>query len=305
MSPVRAEDAPDTVDFMWFLDVKTMPGVLLTRTMQEARIVWRHVANVPGLRASSVQDDHLHVAVGDAAGKGELERLLRVLHVALNRHRVERGPLWDPAKVSIRPSSGLVHERRKTRYCSLNPCRTGHKYVEDPLEWPWSTHRDLVGLTLVPVVRPLPDPEGFQRYCTRDSELQLPESHLPRDPGEGKIPGLTFQELLPRVAALLRATEKEVLADCHQRRFLLGVARELLDMPVTAIARAADVHRSTVIRAPDPSPDQLRIARTVARDPRFYPWTEELYRSRVLHRHGRGTRRTITATRPRARGGAS
>jgi len=264
---------------MRFLDAKTLPGIPLITSVREANIVWHHLARVPGLRGYTIQRDHVHLLVDAAVDEEALDRFLFVVHVALNRHRRVCGSLWDLQKVTISRSTGLAHERRKLRYCSLNPCRAGHRYVDDPLGWPWSSHRDLVGLSLVPAVPPHPDPVRFHRYCTRDSELRLPDSPLPRDPGEGRIEGLTFEELLARVASLYRTTPGAVLGNARSRRLVVGAARILVEAGVSELARAARVHRSTVLRAPVPPPEQLAILRAVARDRRFHPWTDEMIRA--------------------------
>ncbi len=267
---------------MLFLDARVMPGLLLAGTVEEARLVWRHIGRLAGLRAAVVLADHLHVATDDAPGMDQLRRFLERLHIALNRSRRRRGPLWRPGETRPALSSGRTHERRKVRYCSLNPCRGGHGYVQDPLEWPWSTHRDLVGLSFDPIVPPHPSPEKFHAYCTRDSDLAIAGSRLPEGPAEGKIEGLTFRVLLARVSSLYRVTPEEVLGNARRRRFLLGAARALLDARASVIARAAGVHRSTVLRTPEPPPGKLAIVRAVARDRRFYPWTNALYGERAL-----------------------
>src|SRR5208283_2925907 len=35
------------------------------------------------------------------------------------------------------------HLKRQIRYVHLNPCRS--RLVRDPMEWEWSTHRDVLG----------------------------------------------------------------------------------------------------------------------------------------------------------------
>ncbi len=269
---------------MRFLDAKTVPGVPLVTSVRELNLLWDLLATLPALRAAVLLRDHLHVALDDGAGETALDDFLFRAHVALNRSRRVRGPLWNPAKTTISRSSGSDHENRKVRYCSLNPCRAGHWYVQDPCEWPWSTHRDLVGFSLFPLVAPHRDPAGFQRYCTRDSEMRLANGALPQDPGPGPVEGLSFQELLARVASLYRVTPRELMRGGRRRQFLLGAARQLLDASSAAIAREAGVHRSTVFRAPEVPPDQLAIVRAVARDRRFYPWTDPLLRAAFARR---------------------
>ncbi|MBI4704176.1 MAG: hypothetical protein HY744_23960, partial [Deltaproteobacteria bacterium] len=54
---------------------------------------------------------------------------------------------WEPVPPpEIIPD--LKHLRRLVRYLALNPCRAG--LASDPLSWPWSTHRDVVGAVADP-----------------------------------------------------------------------------------------------------------------------------------------------------------
>jgi hypothetical protein len=54
-------------------------------------------------------------------------------------------PLGEPGVVA-----GRQHLARQVRYVHLNPCRAG--LVRDPLAWPWSTHRGVVGAEVDPWV---------------------------------------------------------------------------------------------------------------------------------------------------------
>ena len=100
------------------------------------------------------------------------------------------------------------------------------------------------------------------------------------------MPGFSFDELLVRVASLYRCTPGEVLGDESRRRFLVAAARELLEATGAEIARAAGVHRATVLRAPAPDPARLAIVRRVARDDRFLPWTKERFQRAIGVRGG-------------------
>jgi hypothetical protein len=63
----------------------------------------------------------------------------------------------------------LHHLKRQIRYVHLNPCRA--RLAGDPLQWEWSTHRDLAGC----VSDPWPDPE-LLRHCFQAPRARLAEA---------------------------------------------------------------------------------------------------------------------------------
>lgn len=60
-------------------------------------------------------------------------------------------PRWEPVPRPV-IISDPKHLSRQVRYVALNPCRS--RLVGDPLEWEWSTHRDVVGAIASPWVAP-------------------------------------------------------------------------------------------------------------------------------------------------------
>lgn len=102
---------------------------------------------LPLTLAVCLMPNHLHL-ITSARDKNEpRNRLARVLSGVTRRagvkHLFERVPDAEPVV------NGL-HLDRQARYVHLNPCRV--KLVADPLSWPWSTHRGLVGAELDPWV---------------------------------------------------------------------------------------------------------------------------------------------------------
>jgi hypothetical protein len=61
--------------------------------------------------------------------------------------KIKTPGLWQP-QVEPNLISDRFHLRRHIRYVALNPCRKS--LCADPLEWPWSTYRDLFGSTVNP-----------------------------------------------------------------------------------------------------------------------------------------------------------
>lgn len=101
---------------------------------------WRQLrARFPRALAACLMPNHLHLlAAGDARG---LVLALSRLAMGISRVARERG-LWERAPPP-EPIAGEGKLARSLRYVLLNPCRAG--LASDPLEWPWSTHRGMVG----------------------------------------------------------------------------------------------------------------------------------------------------------------
>jgi hypothetical protein len=83
---------------------------------------------------------HFHMIVPARSPRGIRRRLGRLL--SGHTRRMQRRRLWE----SI-PAPSVIPDRkhlaRQVRYVHLNPSRSG--LVDDPLCWPWSTHRGVVG----------------------------------------------------------------------------------------------------------------------------------------------------------------
>lgn len=106
-----------------------------------AEWLWQHLPRVfPDAVASELMPDHLHGLVPDA--DAPVLRLARVL-----RHHCRKfGTRWDIGPAT--PVHTVAIARRTARYIVLNPVRS--QLVVDPLEWPWSSLRDVVGATADP-----------------------------------------------------------------------------------------------------------------------------------------------------------
>jgi REP element-mobilizing transposase RayT len=104
----------------------------------------------PKLEAACIMPNHLHAL--EPTDSSQLSSTRIRIERMLRRMQNTSGPSWEWQTV---PEPSLVRDREKwlrdLRYIHLNPCRD--RLVSDPLEWPWSTHRDWVGLA--------PDPESL------------------------------------------------------------------------------------------------------------------------------------------------
>ncbi len=101
-------------------------------------------AAFPEAFAAVLMPNHLHLLLPTAAPRATA-RLVRLLAFATKRSAHQS--LWEPSP-SARPIPNAQQVLGNIRYIHLNPCRA--RLVADPLSWPWSTHRDVVGARYEP-----------------------------------------------------------------------------------------------------------------------------------------------------------
>lgn len=239
----------------------TVPGHLAFTSHLEARHLWDLILlHVPDPLALCLMPNHVHLlhdrpvtaALGVAIGA----------HAQWRNHSLgRRGALWlrqpPPDRVV-----GRTKLRRQVRYIHLNPCRD--RLVRDPLSWPWSTHRDRVGLA-VPCVRTRhPDPEGFHAYVSADptvhpSGTALPLGYDRADPAQ----------VTAAVSALTRSPADLLYRRGPARRLLLQALRTLCDGTPASLAALAGVSPATWFRTPTHRDPTVALVARVAGDPRF------------------------------------
>lgn len=110
--------------------------------------MWVRLRSVfPSALAACLMPNHLHVIV-EARSPAEMRRALAYAIRALARVTGTRG-VWEPVPPPS-PIPDRKHLLRQVRYVHLNPCRDG--LTADPLSWPWSTHRGVLGAEMDPWV---------------------------------------------------------------------------------------------------------------------------------------------------------
>ncbi len=149
---------------------------LLFRTWKEGVRLYALVASAfPGLVALCVMPDHVHLLLPHGEGLGRLRDVMSAFARWRRQHRGEpSGSTWEraPEPEFVPPDKEL----RVLRYVHLNPCRKG--LVDDPLAWPLSTHRELVGL--VPgSAEPHPRPRWLHTYVSSDPTVSVEGTTLP------------------------------------------------------------------------------------------------------------------------------
>jgi hypothetical protein len=117
------------------------------RYFETAQWFWNHLhKKFPQALGAILMPNHLHLLLPfeSATSENRDRAVLNGLMGSLSRIRKEPG-LWQrQSEPTLIPDR--YHLRRNVRYVALNPCRKS--LCKDPLEWPWSTYRDLFGSTV-------------------------------------------------------------------------------------------------------------------------------------------------------------
>ena len=240
-------------------------GTLLFRTWAEARALWIRLTSGPRFRALVLMPDHVHIQLTDAAQLAPWAVALRGFARWRNGSRGESGPVWE-YRSRPTPIRGRDHVERTTRYIHLNPCRRGLAF--DPLAWPFSTHRDAVGLALPVARRPVPDPERFHAWVSGDPSVATTGTLLPRTRSTA-VPSWSLSQVAAAVSALTRTPESALRIRGPARGLLLCAATRLTEASEALIAEYAGVDRKTVRRAAARCDPRLAVVERVMGDERF------------------------------------
>lgn len=232
----------------------------LFHTWAEAAQLWALLGRVaPDLVAACLMPDHVHV-LGPRDVRVALARALSGYTRSRNAREGLRGgrmePLPEPTLVS-----GGQKIRRNIRYIHLNPCRA--RLVTDPLSWPFSTHRDAVGLAARPLRKVHGDPVQLHRYVSSDPTVGVDGTDLPM---QQELPGL--EDLAAAVSELYRVPLGRLLVRGPARRALVAAARAL-EMPTETVARRVGMTPGGVRQVPRAGARQLEPVLRIAGDQRF------------------------------------
>jgi hypothetical protein len=251
---------------------RALPGRLLFTRWSEGRALWDRVVDAaPGLLALCVMPDHLHL-LHPVDLRPRLRKALSG-HTRWMNHRHRRaGPLMSP----LDPPGPLLDDgkiRRNVRYVHLNPCRA--RIVSDPLAWPLSTHRDMVGLAPFPVVSPRRDAVELHRYVSSDPHVRVEGTDLPHV----SVAVPTATQVLHATSAVCRTPLSDLLRRGPARTLYLRAARTLTPERHRAIADGVDVTRWAVLAQRPREDAAVRAVARVVGDPRFPSLGDEDLRS--------------------------
>ena len=208
------------------------------------RRVWAALRkNWPRPLAACLMGNHLHLLVaGDP--DDERRRLATVL-----------GQMHGPRFRCVGSASeGRLKLRRDVRYVVLNPCRA--QLAKDPLEWLWSTHRDLVGATLedwvdreavLALERGWDPLESAHRYISGDPYVAVESTPLPLPAEPAAVSRWPLQALINAATAAGRG--HPVTERGASRTMLFQLARDHGWTGASNLARLTRCERSAVYRA--------------------------------------------------------
>jgi hypothetical protein len=267
---------------MFHLVARTRRQRPLWTTWEEGCALWRRILHhCPEPLALTLMPDHVHLLHSVDARRRLARAIADYGQWWAHRHQIS----WRP--IEPLPPAEWVPEgkkrRRSVRYVHLNPCRAG--LVTDPLAWPLSTHRDAVGLSPHPVVPRRKMPYEFHRYVSSDPSTAVTGTPMP----DHRLLDPDLDDLMVAVSALCRVPYDQLRASGPARSLFLHGARALSTATLTRIALYAQVHRSTVARAPRRPDDRTDRLMRVLGDARFPALTQEsLLQSHAWRRYRRG-----------------
>lgn len=240
------------------LVARSAAHTLLFRDHAEARALFEALAGAfPDAAAFCLMPDHLHLVVPSDDGAARLHRVMRAYARWRNARRGEVGAVWGVAPAP-EPVRDAQHLRRTIRYVHLNPCRK--ELVADPLAWPWSTHRDLTGLALRPVLPRAREPARLHAWVSADPSVAVRGTPMP----EETWGTASWESVRDGVAGVGRLC-LEGLATRGPARTLAVKAAWLLNVrDVEAIGGDLELAPSSVWRIAATTPSRAAIARDPA-----------------------------------------
>lgn len=182
---------------------------------ESARWIWAALSKLfPDALSAVLMPNHLHLILPSGSSARVLRAQRRKLASFLGVVSRKQGipALWQPI-----PPPALIpdrhHLRRQIRYIALNPCRKS--LCRDPLEWPWSTYRDIMGAVSRPwvndtvIAQALREPKsGFRvrihAYVSGDPSVQISGTPAPRAAPAGTWAEKSIGEIIKASAAALR-----------------------------------------------------------------------------------------------------
>ncbi len=184
---------------IWHLVAKTARSRVDLTDWELAARVWGVLRRAfPGALAAGLMPDHVHV-IDESLAAHEARR---AMGHAVSRATYGMGKgVWQAV-----PEPDRVREsklERAMRYVALNPCRA--QLAPDPLEWVWSTHREVMGA----VVDPWTDADriavrlGPGRWRSADDWHRYVSSDFTVSPGGTPVPGAVTAAEPSRSATVL------------------------------------------------------------------------------------------------------
>jgi hypothetical protein len=251
---------------MQHLVAHSVPPNWLIHDWHEAQALWTRIHHLGPIVAAAIMPDHIHVIARRIAWELWLGCLSGFARWR-NHHRGEHGErVWLPAPAP-EPLRSRKHLDRTLRYVHLNPCRDG--LADDPLAWPYTTHRDAVGLALPALVATERDPYRFHAYVSSDPSVAVDGTDLPY--GMRGLKDHQAEDIAAAVSALTRTTSEGLRTRGAARSLLIQGLVALTSLSHREIARLLDISPGTVGHTPPIPGASLAKLERVLGDHRFGP----------------------------------
>ena len=198
----------------------------------------------PEAHACCFMGNHVHLLVDDDERRAR--RTLARLVAAVPGWTNPTSPA--PELVPDTPRKVL----RMIRYIHLNPCRAG--LVRDPLEWRWSTHRDVMGAIVDPWVTmdrlarwTSWSPDELHAYISADPSVAVDGTHMPTEAPRNDLPVRALGEIAKAAMMATRGAGPDLRRRTSTRRVFLHLAREQGWTSAGTLARACAMTRRGVL----------------------------------------------------------
>ncbi len=235
----------------------------------------------PDALAAVLMPNHPHIVL---ASEDPAESRVRLGHVLSGLRRSDnRGAAiaWAPiAEPDVLSDHGKAS--RMIRYVLLNPCRAG--LAGDPLCWPWSTHRDIVGA----IARPWVDDarlagalgrhsEGFaaafHRYVSSDPTVAVAGTPFPEPAPATRVAAQPLDALIAAAASATRGTPQDIRRRGATRSLFLQLAVDQGWRNTSQLASLCGISPRAVQKClARPPHGALGAARLCLGDPRLRAW---------------------------------
>ncbi len=230
-----------------------------------ARWLWIHLqATFPLALAAVLMPDHLHL-IAPSRSAAQLSGLIAAFS---RRFGLGRGT-WEPLP-SPEPVRNPLHLKRQVRYVALNPCRA--RLCVDPLEWLWSTHRDLLGASTSPWVTPQrlaaafgETPSDFlerhHRYVSSDPATSVTGTPLPKPASPSQFTQYPLEWIAEAAATAFRVPPLNVKSRNAARDLFIHLSRAQGWTHNPTLASYCCLTRNGVLKAAlRPLPSQALVA---------------------------------------------
>jgi len=228
------------------------------RDFETAQLFWNRLkGRFPDALGAMLMPNHFHLLLPFESTSSETRdrAVLTGLMGSLSSNLKMR-KLWQPQS---EPTSipDRYHLRRNLRYVALNPCRKS--LCKDPLEWPWSTYRDLFGSTVDQWVRPdrlariLGEKENgfenrFHNYVSSDPSVSITGTPAPKASRPKIFAEDGIIEILNATSAALRMPASCVRKPGHLRDLFIHLACEQGWRKPTVLAKICKVTPRSIQR---------------------------------------------------------